>query len=599
MARSLRHRGPDDSGTFHDRNVALAHTRLSIQDLSSAGHQPMTSSCGRFVVAFNGEIYNFPELREELGEIAWRGHSDTEVILEMFARDGIAVLSKLNGMFALSLYDRTERRLWLARDRFGIKPLYVSKSEQGLWFGSEIKALFAGGYSERLLDRSKLHEYLYYGVSLGSGSLWKNIRQVQPGEFECINTRTLEVDTAKFFDFSQIETIDMHPAEAAAHVQDLLRQSVRRHLISDVPVGVFLSGGIDSSAITAFAAENHAGPISTYSVGFDSANGIDELPVARSLAEAMGTDHNELHVTIRDVRSTLESLCASHDLPFSDAANIPLYLLCRQLDGKAKVVLQGDGGDEIFGGYNRYRWLTKTKLLSILSSLESPLRLRRLLGGRAQSAGRILDCFAESRAVRMALLLTEESRDPSPTRVLSAEMRDLAAECDPFKRYRDVDASLSTNCVVQRMLLTDCQVILPDVFLPKVDRSTMAHSIEVRVPFLDAKLTEFVMSLKAGTKLPRGEQKGLLKAALQGVVPDSILDGKKTGFSVPYKDWMRGDLGDWLTELLQEARTKEVLDANVVMAMLAEHRAGRGRVGFLLYKTLILAAWLAHYRVTV
>jgi asparagine synthase (glutamine-hydrolysing) len=600
MIATLVHRGPDGEGIFIESNVGLAHKRLSIQDLSEAGHQPMTSACGRFVISYNGEIYNCPELRTSLPGVAFRGHSDTEVILELFAKEGVASLPRLNGMFALAIFDRSKRTVYMARDRFGIKPLYYSVDSSALLFGSEPKAITANGDRGTKLNVAKLPEYLMYGTTLGENLLNESMQRLLPGHLLKCDVASGTVDVSPYFSIGDYSRVLQNQSIVIEDIQRLLRESVSRHLVSDVPVGVFLSGGIDSSAITAFAAEELGSSLKTYSVEFDVEGEVSELASARMVADRFGTDHHEFRVTVKDVRSTLESLHEAHDLPFSDAANIPLFLLCEQLTDGIKVILQGDGGDEVFGGYSRYRWLRRAALIKAVSNIAKFSGAGRLLASRFPAYDRVLRAFREGSAKRMALLLTEETMSSDSTRALSPELCSQAQSSDPFERYREVSEGLNGTDHAQNMLLTDCQIILPDIFLEKVDRSTMAHSIEVRVPFLDTELTDQVFRLPSSAKIRAGETKYLLKKALRGVLPNEILDRPKTGFSVPYKTWMRGDLGDWLLELLNDkwVRNSGILDARYISSILEKHRRGEGRYGFLLYKLMILALWVQRSKVT-
>jgi asparagine synthase (glutamine-hydrolysing) len=503
-------------------------------------------------------------------------------------------------MFAFALFDSHDKTLLIVRDRFGIKPLHYCREHGTFRFGSEIKSLFAGGLTDRRLLTSALREFLYFGVALGSRTLYKAVDRLLPGHAMLVHTETLELKVWAYYQLP-LEAEQFTPDDAEARVPELLDASVRRHLISDVPVAVFLSGGIDSSAITAFATKNSPVRLVSYSVGFDIPGGVDELPVARQVAKYFGTDHRELHINIDKVEFVVEKLADAHDVPFGDAANIPLYLLCEQLRGEVKVVLQGDGGDEFFGGYARYKWLRHATALKSFAALFGilPGDVRaRVVGPRAK---RVLDAMTEEDAVMMALLLTEETVDSEPERVLSQEWRELACKSDPFERYVEVGRQIDSHDPVQRMLYTDTQIILPDVFLEKVDRSTMAHGIEVRVPFLDSELTDFVLRLRAPAKLPGGTQKGLLRKSLRGILPDEILNRRKTGFSVPYKEWMRGSLGDKLSGLLDEPEVERsgIFDGREVRRRLTEHRNGRGRHGFLLYKLLTLALWMQRAKVTV
>ena len=364
MGACLRHRGPDDEGEYTGGGAGIAHTRLSIIDLSESGRQPMRSDDGRYVVAYNGEVYNFRELRHTLERCGheFRGRSDTEVVLRAFIEWGESSFAKLEGMFAMAVWDNAERRLHLVRDRFGIKPLYYHADAESLVFGSEIKALLASGEVGRDIDWRGLHEYLYYNTALGERTMFAGVRKLLPGHVLTLDDAGVRVE--QYCSIFDVEAVEDDYATAVERVRELLERAVRDHLVSDVPVGVFLSGGIDSSAITAFAARHYGGRLKTFSAGFDFDRGVNELPKARKVAEHFGTDHHELHVSGGDVAGVIERLVRCHDQPFGDAANIPLFLLCEQLGDGNKVILQGDGGDEVFGGYKVHslmaieRWAT-------------------------------------------------------------------------------------------------------------------------------------------------------------------------------------------------------------------------------------------------
>ncbi len=593
MAHTLDHRGPDDRGVFVHGAIGLGHTRLSILDLSAAGHQPMTLE-DRLTLVYNGELYNFRELSAELTARGRQLHTrcDTEVVLHALDEWGTEALARFSGMFALALWDHRAQRLLLARDRFGIKPLYLADTGSGIVFGSEIKALLASGKVNKRLDPAALHEYLYYGNALGRRTLFAGVRKLLPGH-------ALLIDNAgrrelSYWSPAHLAPLQLSEAEAEEAVRSALDSAIERHLISDVPVGVFLSGGIDSSAITAYASR-HVRELSTYSVEFDYQRGNSELGLARRVAQRFGTDHHELKVSAGEVPQVLEALVRAHDQPFGDAANIPLYLLCRALQNQVKVVLQGDGGDEIFAGYRRYNVLARERLwrhlavtgnryLPSATPSGAPLlaRARRYLSAIGQPDA----------ATRMALLLTVETLQPPPTAVLTPHARQWIEASDPFARYREVAAALPPLDALQTMLMVDASIILPDIFLEKVDRATMAHGIEVRVPLLDAELTELVMALPGHLKVRGLQKKYLLKKALRGTVPDEVLDGKKRGFGVPYSGWLRTSLAGYLRdEVLSSGLTAELLDRAAVTRLIDEHVSGQRDHGFLLYKLLNLVVW--------
>ena len=597
MTRTLHHRGPDHSDVLVDGAVGLGHARLSIIDLSETGHQPMQTADGRYVIVYNGEVYNFRELRVELERvgISFRGHSDTEVILNAWARWGSAALTRLNGIFAFAIWDRREKELVLARDRFGVKPLCYHRLANGIVFGSEIKAVLASGLVSSQVNPQALHEFAYFGVSLGRNTLFDGIERLEAGHW--LRLRDDRCEIAPYWRVEDVCRIADDEQTAVAKSQALVEAAVRRQLVSDVPVGVFLSGGIDSSAVAAFASRHYEGTIKTYSVGFDFERGVNELPKARRVAERFSTDHHELHLAGGRMPPVIEDLVCHHDEPFSDAANIPLYLLCRELNGEPRVILQGDGGDEIFGGYRSYallsrfgRWKALSAMRGFLPCLGSE-KLRRLR--------RILDAFGEKEdGMRMALLLTTDTARTSLSQLLSAEWKSRLGQIDPFRRYRENAQRLHALDPVQQMLLCDTAILLPDVFLEKVDKSTMAFSIESRVPFLDNELTSYAIGLPSHIKVRGGNKKHLLKKALRGVVPDEVLDGPKTGFGVPFSYWLATSLRDYAREVFQEAAARKdtFFDKTALFSALQDHETHPTfQRGFILWKALNLAIWQRQY----
>lgn len=591
MVQCLTHRGPDENDMWIAGPVGLGHTRLSIIDLSETGHQPMRD--GHLTIAFNGEIYNFRELRKELDApgVSYRGTSDTEVILKAFRRWGDRVIERLNGMFALAIWDANASRLLLARDRFGIKPLYYHVTDDAIIFGSEIKALLATGRIQGRMTFDGLAEYCFYGTTLGRKTLYDGVQRLLPGHVLSFERKV--VNERAFWKVEDVQPVNVPDDVAAQEVRTRLEAAVARHLIADVPVSVFLSGGVDSSAITAFAAKHYRGKLKTYSVGFDFDRGVNELPKAKRVAEMFGTDHQELHLAGADMPNIIETLVDRHDQPFGDAANIPLYLLAAELKGAEKVVLQGDGGDEMFGGYRRYVILTHLcwwKLLSRATPVVDRFAPKHREYLRLK---RILDAVSDNDpATRMARLLAEDPFEPSPLLALHSELRREVSRHDPFAAYRSAEARFGALDPVQKMLYTDAVILLPDIFLEKVDRATMTFGIEVRVPFLDAELGQFALGLPASQKIRGLQKKWILRKALRGIVPDDILDAPKTGFGVPYGHWLRGPLRSFMEEyLLADSSSSELFDTQVLRTWIDEHLSGRRDHGFRLYKMLNLAIW--------
>lgn len=598
MNRAIRHRGPDDVGHWIDSEgrAALGHVRLSILDLSPLGHQPMTTPDGAVHMVYNGEVYNFPDLRAELEALGHRfvSRSDSEVVLRAFHQWGTQAFGRLNGMFAAAFADMRTNRIYLVRDRLGIKPLHYWQAGGTLVFCSEIKGILAAGIAPIAEDLGLLHEFLYYGNTLGVGTFYEGVRRVEPGTYLEYDLSARRVRTERYWSASTLPVLGDTEDQAIIQVRDLLDAAVRRQLASDVPVGVFLSGGIDSSAIAALASRHYPGRLRTYTVGFDYVADTDEQPIARAFANRLGTEHHELHVGATNLLGTLRRLVEAHDSPFSDAANVPLMQLCEALGGETKVVLQGDGGDEVFGGYRRYEVLGLAPLLRIGATVGAAVNAV-LPGGSARARRRRFLNAVQQRdpTLRMAQLLTVEDPADSPSRVLRVELRDAATRADPFRRYREIAAGLETRDPVQAMLLTDLQIILPDIFLEKVDRSTMAVSTEVRVPFLDGDLVDYVAALPAHYKVRWRQKKRLLRRSLRGIVPDAILDGRKAGFGVPFGAWMRGPLSQVLCELAMGpgAPATSLFDEHALREAIEQHRRKERDHGFLLWKCLQLALW--------
>jgi asparagine synthase (glutamine-hydrolysing) len=599
MVESLAHRGPDDRGFEAKPPVLLGQTRLSIIDLSEAGHQPMASEDGATTLVYNGELYNFPELRVELEQAGhrFRSRSDTEVVLQAYQAWGEDAFARLNGMFALALWDARREVLLLARDRFGIKPLHVARRGGLLVFGSEIKALLAHGAVDPELSWDFLHEYLYYGNSLWEQTAFRDIERVLPGTFLRVSRRGVEEQ--RYWDIAALEAEPGDLEEYTAGVRERLDRAVRRHLVADVPVAVLLSGGVDSSAVAVLASRHTSGRLRTYTAGFEQGEDVDERPRARRLAAQLGTEHRELDVRAGDLLEVMEALVRAHDEPFADAANVPLYLLFREIraDG-IKVVLQGDGGDEIFAGYRRYNVLSHAWFWRLVAGPAAAALGRWPATPTTQRGLRFLRAIgAADPALRMALLMTIEDTVTPPTRVLSEDARDRIRETDPFRAYRRAARFFGDRDELTRMLYTDCLLLLPDTYLAKVDRPTMAHSVEVRVPFLDAELTDYAIPIPSHTKVRRLQKKFLLRRALRGIVPDEILDGRKRGFTVPYGRWLRTGLRPALEGLLLDAGATygPLLDRREVERCIREHTDGTRDNGYLLYKLLQLALWHRRY----
>ena len=597
MTATLALRGPDASKVFLEHPIAFGHRRLSILDLTEAGIQPMQLGADRPIITYNGEVYNFKELRhilEVLGHTAWRGHSDTEVILHVYDQWGLEGLKRLEGIFAFTLWDPARQRLVLMRDRLGVKPLFYGESQFGLAFGSEIKAVLAAGGVDTSLDDQSLSEYLWYGNPHGDRTFYKGVRALEPGHWLIIERGQRWLEPWWRLEEWLAQPLDArHAQEAAEHVRTALDRAVARQLIADVPVGLFLSGGVDSSSIAAAAMQQQDQPLNSYAAGFDFDHGINELPKAAQVAQHLGLIHHELQIKGSELESVLLTLARAHDEPFADAANIPLYLMCQQLQGQIKVVLQGDGGDELFAGYRRYAMLRNAHWWRLWPSMFSPVA--RTAGRWGQRFVRMADSVGHTDpALRMAYLLTVETTQRPPEAVfLPEQQQHLVDSTDPFLAYRQAAERFRGYDPVQQMLLTDLTVQLPSQFLTKVDRATMAVGIEARVPLLDEEVVRLVVAMPSEWKVNGVEKKVVLRHSQRGRLPDDILDGPKTGFGVPYEYWLRTSLYEFACDHLLNPTFMQWFGLNTIMVekMLKEHKQQDVGRGFMLWKLLQMALW--------
>jgi asparagine synthase (glutamine-hydrolysing) len=598
MVRTIAHRGPDAEGVETLEDVALGHRRLSILDLSPTGAQPMTYA--GVWITYNGEVYNFQELRANLESRGhhFRGHSDTEVILHTYAEYGLDGLAALEGIFSIALWDPAARRIVLMRDRLGVKPLFYGWQGARLVFGSEIKAVLAGGVNDRSIDAQALSEHLWFGNAFEDRTIFRHVKAVPPGHRLVVEHNRPRLEAWwRLEDAIPDAPRHLTAEQAAIEVREVLDAAVTRQLVADVPVGLFLSGGVDSSSIAASAMRDGGRPLSSFAVGFDYDRGVNELPKARQVADHLGLDHHEVRVTAPAIETILEKLVRAHDEPFADAANLPLYLLAQSLNGTVKVVLQGDGGDELFAGYRRYKILRHTAAWRLWPSGLTGLAVRR--GGAAARFGRMAAAAgASDPAMRMALLLTVETLVDPPTAVMFADARHhLEEQTDPFAAYRRCAERFRRLDPVSQMLATDLSLQLPSQFLAKVDRATMAHGLEARVPLLDERVLALALRLPVDVKLKGGRTKAVLRDAMRPRLPAVILDGPKTGFGVPYEYWVKGPLHQFARAAILDSgfAAQFGFDRTKLERTLNIHRDGVQDRGFLIWKLLQLSLWKKAY----
>lgn len=625
MVEPLAHRGPDDSGVWTDASagVGLGFRRLSIVDLSPLGHQPMASGSGRFMMVFNGEVYNAEALAAELSALGhrFRGHSDTEVMLAAFESWGVvAATRRFVGMFAIALWDRDSRRLHLIRDRLGKKPLFVFRAPGYISFGSELKALGAGPRFDRTIDQAALGAYLRFFYVPAPLSIFRGTQKLLPGSILTISDPHAPLPAPeRYWSAEQLsrdagsDAFDGTDTDAVDAVEELLADATRIRMgHADVPVGAFLSGGIDSTAVVALMQRQGRRPVRTFTIGFDETD-WDEARFAEEVADHLGTDHTSLRLQPADALAVVPDLAGMFDEPFADVSQIPTFLVSRLAKSEVTVALSGDGGDELFGGYNRYLW--GARLFGRFRGVPRPVR--RALGSALtavhprhwdstyNAVSAVLPRSMHHRLPgvkihKMAALMRTESPSsfygslvsawPEPGALLTSGTVTRGA----FEQLMD---SRAPSDIAERMMLTDLLTYLPDNNLAKVDRASMAVSLEVRVPLLDHRLVELALRLPMSMKIRNGVTKWVLRQVLYRHVPPALVDRQKMGFDVPIGAWLRGPLRDWAGGVLEDSCRGEgaLLAPAAIRRAWREHQAGAADHGHALWVTLMLGAWQAKW----
>ncbi|MBF0323978.1 MAG: asparagine synthase (glutamine-hydrolyzing) [Alphaproteobacteria bacterium] len=614
MADTLRHRGPDDDGVWVDAaaGLALGFRRLSIIDLSPAGHQPMVSDDGRFVIVFNGEAYNFKDLRATLEErgVRFRGQSDSEVVLAACATWGVVETARqLIGMFAFALWDRHQRRLWLVRDRLGVKPLYWGQIGRLFLFGSELKALRAYPGWRPELDPASAAAFLRHTYCPTPSTIYRGINKLLPGQVLTVDSDGA-IGMQPYWSLADAASRGIRSrrpideADAADQLELLLGDAVERRLVSDVPVGAFLSGGIDSSAVVAMMCRRSTGSVHTYSIGFDLAD-YDETPQARAVARHLGTVHTEFRLEPSHALAVIPSLPEWFDEPFADSSQVPTLLVSQLARRDVTVALAGDGGDEAFGGYQRYfsaidleerlarmprlprhllgkvfRTLPPRTMTALLSLVPRPWRPRE----GAEALQWLSDILAADS--REALYRHIVSIWVHPSEAMPGIAEAMGAGWTAIPSELDADFA-------DRMMYLDQATYLCDDILVKVDRASMAHSLEVRSPFLDHRIVEFAWTLPPALRMGAGIGKKVLRTVLARHLPPALMDHPKKGFAVPIGEWLRGPLRDWAEDLLdpRALAAHGLFDAKAVRRCWDEHCAGRNGRDARVWSILMLQAW--------
>lgn len=597
MVEVLRHRGPDQRGLHLESGAGLGHQRLSIIDLKT-GNQPMRDASGRYTLVFNGEIYNFRELRSELEGKGrkFKTASDTEVILQAYAEKGASCVSDFRGMFAFAIWDNHKREVFLARDRVGKKPLYYAVWNQAFYFASEIKALLQVPGFPREVNPNALQSYFALTYVPGPQTAFRDVYELPPAHTLTWNGGILRLE--KYWRLSFGASFPGSLEEAAEQLWQLVYKATKMRLMSDVPLGVFLSGGLDSSTVVAAMAESGAKPIKTFSIGFDSER-FDELPYARQVAEHFHTDHEELIIK-PDALSVLPDIVWHYDQPYADASAIPTYYVSKIAKERVTVVLNGDGGDESFGGYERFLSLLKWERM-----LKMPLAVRSLIAGMlSRHPERRYEDPRVFRRCRTADGLRAESMDAIYLRYMvqysSDERNHLLTE--PFRRPRNDEAekylrdalkNANGGTALARMMQAEIETSLPGDLLVKMDRATMAHGLEARSPFLDHQVIEFAAALPDAYKIHGKILKVVVKKMMQGRLPKSILDRPKQGFGVPVQNWLSGDLAEWVRDVLWDPVTlkRPYFNPEAVRQVMRLHDAGWSAYKHKVWSLLMFELW--------
>jgi asparagine synthase (glutamine-hydrolysing) len=601
MVETLHHRGPDDSGVWTDQEsgIALGHKRLSIIDLSPLGHQPMASASGRFQIVYNGEIYNHPELRLELeaNGHSFRGHSDTEVLLASIEQWGIEpTLQRMNGMFAFALWDTQQRRLTVARDRIGIKPLYYGWAGDVFVFASELKAIRAHPTFGGEIDRRAIALLLQHCYIPAPYSIYRGIHKLPPGtSLQLDSNGKASAEPVPYWRLSdgvqqgETKPFDGSAEEASRELERRLRDSVRLRMIADVSLGAFLSGGIDSSTVVALMQAESSQAVRTFSIGFHEQQ-FNEATYASAVAEHLGTEHVEYYVTAREALDVIPELPKIYDEPFADSSQIPTFLVSQIARQHVTVCLSGDGGDELFAGYNRYEHISR--IWKKIGWLPAALRFA--------AATLLKAAFPRRGKFTQGLLKSPNAQ--AAYAYLNTHWKDLGevvAEYEPAPTiWDDGDAWNLRTAFVEQMMHLDAMTYLPDDILVKVDRASMAVGLEARVPLLDHRVVEFAWSLPLGLKANLGETKIPLRSVLQRHVPRELFERPKVGFGVPIDQWLRGPLRDWGEELLSADRLQQegYFEAAPIRQRWSEHLAGTHDWHYWLWDVLMFQAWLEHNR---
>lgn len=593
----LHHRGPDAFGLYEDDYIFMAHNRLAIIDLDKRSNQPMQDGQGQYWIVFNGEIYNYKILQNELIDdgVTFKTKSDTEVILKGFEIYGIDWFRRLNGMFAIAIYDRTNKSITLARDRFGIKPLYYCINAGLLHFGSEQRAVQSyPTVAADNISRKAFLEYFHFGYSLENGAFLDNIIQVPPGSTLTMSLGGQSI-IRKFYSFplpKYKRNLTNDFPVILKNIRRLITESIEKQFVSDVPVSVLLSSGIDSNIIAHVAAKELGLSPATYTARFELGNlKDDEADIAKLSAEVAGLEHNIVNIKVDDLPNVLQKIVSCYEEPFGDPAAIPTYLLASKISQNEKVVLQGDGGDEFFGGYNRYPRLNNARKYKRLAAMFYSFRHFVKINPHFHKKFRFFGCFkADSDSRFLSALMTQEMYGFDYKSLLKPDFQYLLKDVSAELKYSEVLPHKSENYSLADLSMhVDRKIILPSCYLRKVDRATMAFGLEARVPFLDNSIAHYMSELPSEFILGRkARPKFMLKKAFEDILPNFVVSGKKRGFTVPIAEWLRGPLFDFAFE---KFRVNNYVFSKKVFQLLSEHKKRKYDHSYILWKLLMFCLW--------
>ncbi len=606
MISKIRNRGPDDSGTWSDpkNGIAVAHCRLAIVDLTAAGKQPMHSSSGRFVLAYNGEVYNAPQIRDELSLLGhkFKGHSDTEVIVQAFEEWGILNSSqKFIGMFALAVWDNKLEELTLMRDRLGVKPMYFGKINNTFFFGSQLKSFFVHPLWKNQINKDALSRFIKFNYVPAPYSIFQDISKLRPATILTIDKQQ-KINTVKYWDIEKIvvhqKSNMLYESESVIikNLEDLLKSSVKMRMLSDVPLGAFLSGGIDSSLVVSLMQELSNSKIKTFTIGFNEKD-HNEADFAKEVADHLGTDHYELILDPHQALNFIPSLPEIYDEPFADSSQIPTLLVAKLSREQVTVALSGDGGDELFAGYNRYYlW---NNIFSKIAWLPKSLRkiLAKTISATSLNTWEQVNKLVKfrnlgDRLYKLANILPFKSAQDFYNKVISFWLDQDPLLYNAVGNSYDINIPKDLN-VIEEMQFLDLNNYLPDDILTKVDRASMTYSLEAREPLLDHRLVEFSWQLPMNYKIRNGQQKWILKKILTKYVPEKLINRPKMGFGVPIDKWLRSELRDWAVELLDPKKLDEqgLFNSKIVNEKLQQHLVGTRNYQYDLWGVLMFQAW--------